>query len=81
MLRKADFANDQEAIHWVLGFMKEGRAATFADRVIRHEERKNTARFVDWKAFREEFVRTFCPKNEATLAIMKLESEGYFQGK
>jgi hypothetical protein len=29
----------------------------------------------------EEFVATFCPENEATMALMRLESDRYYQGK
>jgi hypothetical protein len=29
----------------------------------------------------EKFVSTFCPENEATTALMRLESNRYFQGK
>jgi hypothetical protein len=29
----------------------------------------------------EEFTSTFCPENEATIALMRLKSDHYFQGK
>jgi hypothetical protein len=29
----------------------------------------------------EEFTATFCPENEATTALMQLESEPYYQGR
>jgi hypothetical protein len=29
----------------------------------------------------EEFVSTFCPENKATMALMRLESDRYFQAK
>jgi hypothetical protein len=29
----------------------------------------------------EEFAATFCPENEATTALMQLESNRYYQGK
>jgi hypothetical protein len=37
--------------------------------------------FASWDKFREEFTATFCPENEATTALMRLESDHYFQGK
>jgi hypothetical protein len=37
--------------------------------------------FASWSKFTEEFVLTFCPENEATTALMQLESDHYFQGK
>jgi hypothetical protein len=37
--------------------------------------------FASWSDFTEEFVLVFCPENEATTALMRLESDRYFQGK
>jgi hypothetical protein len=37
--------------------------------------------FTSWSDFTEEFVLTFFPENEAAMALMQLESNGYFQGK
>jgi hypothetical protein len=37
--------------------------------------------FADWTDFTSEFRSTFCPENEATSALMRLESDRYFQGQ
>jgi hypothetical protein len=37
--------------------------------------------FASWDEFREEFTAAFCPENEASTALMRLESDRYFQGK
>jgi hypothetical protein len=37
--------------------------------------------FASWREFTEECVSTFCPENEATTALMRLESDRYFQAK
>jgi hypothetical protein len=37
--------------------------------------------FTSWDELREEFMVVFCPKNKATTALMRLESDCYFQGK
>jgi hypothetical protein len=37
--------------------------------------------FTDWTDFTSEFMSTFCPENEATSALMCLESDRYFQGQ
>jgi hypothetical protein len=37
--------------------------------------------FASWDEFREEFMAAFCPENEATTALMRLELFRYFQGK
>jgi hypothetical protein len=37
--------------------------------------------FADWMDFTSEFRSTFCPENEATSALMRLESDRYYQGQ
>jgi hypothetical protein len=37
--------------------------------------------FAFWSKFKEKFTLAFCPENEATTALMWLESNHYFQGK
>jgi hypothetical protein len=37
--------------------------------------------FASWNDFTEGFVSMFCPENEATTALMQLESDRYYQGK
>jgi hypothetical protein len=37
--------------------------------------------FADWTDFTSEFMTTFCPENEATSALICLESDRYFQGQ
>jgi hypothetical protein len=37
--------------------------------------------FASWSDFTEEFALAFCPENETTTALMRLESDHYFQGK
>jgi hypothetical protein len=39
-LRPSDFDNDLIRINWTLSFMKSGRAAAFADRLITHQTKK-----------------------------------------
>jgi hypothetical protein len=64
-------------IYWALSYFKGGRVATFTERIIWQEMRS----FASWDKFREEFTAAFCPENEATTALMRLESDRYFQGK
>jgi hypothetical protein len=61
--------------------MKADRAATFADRALRHEAKFGQYRYSVWSLFRAVFVENFCPENEATTALMRLESDRYFQGR
>jgi hypothetical protein len=68
-------------IHWALSYFKGGRAATFAERIIRQEMRSGKMCFASWDEFRDEFTAAFCPENEATTALMRLESDRYFQAK
>jgi hypothetical protein len=80
-LSQSDFVEDQVWIHWALSYFKGGHAATFAERVIRQEMRSGKMCFASWDEFREEFTAAFCLENEATTALMRLESDRYFQGK
>jgi hypothetical protein len=37
--------------------------------------------FASWRKSTEEFALTFCPENEATTALMRLESDRHPQAK
>jgi hypothetical protein len=81
LLSQSYFVEDQVCIHWALSYFKGGRAANFAERIIRQEMRTGKMCFTSWDKFREEFTAAFCPENEATTMLMRLESDRYFQGK
>jgi hypothetical protein len=76
-----DFINKQMCIHWALSYFKGGRVVSFAKRILRQELRSGKMCFASWSKFTEEFTSMFCPENEATTALMRLESNRYFQGK
>jgi hypothetical protein len=80
-LTQSDFINKQVRIHWALSYFKDRRAASFAERILRQELRSGKMCFASWHNFTEEFAATFCPENEATTALMRLESDRYYQGK
>jgi hypothetical protein len=80
-LTQLDFVEDQVCIHWALSYFKGGRAANFAEHIIWQEMRTGKICFTSWDKFREEFTVAFCPENQATTALMRLESDRYFQGK
>ena len=80
-LAPQQFADEAMMVHWALTFMKSGRAALFAQRVLRSEERFGVPRYLDWKSFRAAFAAEFCPKNETQLALAKLETSAYHQGR
>jgi hypothetical protein len=80
-LSQSDFVEDQVHIHWALSYFKGGHAATFAEHIIRQEMRTGKMCFASWDEFREEFTAAFCPENKTTTALMRLESDRYFQGK
>jgi Retrotransposon gag protein len=75
------FQDDQAKIHWALSFMKSGRAALHANRVLQKETSEALPAFVSWRGFELDFIAKFCPKNEATVALTKLESTRYYQGR
>jgi hypothetical protein len=74
-LSQSDFVEDQVRIHWALSYFKGGRAATFAERIIWQEMRTRKMCFASWEEFREQFMAAFCPENEATTVLMRLESD------
>jgi hypothetical protein len=81
LLTALDFVDEQVRIYWALSYFKGGRAASFAERILRQELRSGKMCFASWSEFTEEFTSMFCPENEATTALMWLESDRYFQGK
>jgi hypothetical protein len=74
-LSQSDFVEDQVHIHWALSYFKGGRVATPAECIIRQEMRTGKMCFASWDKFREEFTAAFCPENEATTMLMRLESD------
>jgi hypothetical protein len=80
-LTASDFVDEQVHIHWALSYFKGGRVASFAERILRQELQSGKMCFVLWREFTEEFASMFCPENEATMALMQLESDQYFQAK
>jgi hypothetical protein len=66
---------------YTLSYFKGGRTANFAERILRQEMRSGKMCFASWHNFTEEFAATFCPENEATTALMRLESDRYYQCK
>jgi hypothetical protein len=64
-----------------MSYMKAGRASLFKERVLREEFRTHTTKFQTWSEFRDAFVAEFCPKNETQLAVAKLETTSYYQGR
>jgi hypothetical protein len=74
-------ATHKVRIHWALSYFKGGRVVNVAERIIRQEMQTGKMCFALWDGFREKFMAVFCPENEATTALMRLESDRYFQGK
>jgi hypothetical protein len=61
--------------------MKSGRAALYANSILRNEASRHVPSFLSWRDFEGGFTSKFCPKNEATAALTKLESTRYYQGR
>src|SRR6266853_1590435 len=61
--------------------MKSGRAALHANCILRKEASDDLLAFFSWRDFEKDFSAKFCPKNEATAALTKLESTRYYQGQ
>jgi hypothetical protein len=80
-LTQSDFVDEQVSIHWALSYFKGGHAASFAEHILQQELRSGKMYFASWHNFTEKFVVMFCPENEATMALMRLKSDRYYQGK
>jgi hypothetical protein len=61
--------------------MKIGRAKLFAQRVVHYRVANGMPKFNTWDEFRSAFITEFCPKNETGLALARLETEKYYEGK
>jgi hypothetical protein len=81
LLTASDCVDEQVRIHWVLSYFKGGCAASFAEHILWQELSLEKMCFMSWSDFMEGFTSAFCPENEATTALMQLESDCYFQGK
>jgi hypothetical protein len=80
-LTQSDFVNEQVCIHWALLYFKGRRVASFAEHIFWQKLQSGKMCFASWHDFTEEFASTFCPENEATTALMRHESNRYYQGK
>src|SRR5215471_625594 len=52
-----------------------------ADRVLHSEQRTGVQRYSTWDDFQKVFIAEFCPKNEVQLALARLETPNYYQGR
>lgn len=77
-LNADSFTNDRQRVHWALSYFKTGRAAKFADRILRAEPGKGP-QLSTWKDFEREFVQRFCETNERVHALTKLEGTSWHQ--
>jgi hypothetical protein len=79
-----EFPDDQTKIIWAMSYMKADRAQKWTAQVFRWEQQADSEnsgqnKFLDWEDFREEFRKEFTPSHADTLAINRLESNGYYQ--
>jgi hypothetical protein len=81
LLTASDFADDQVHIHWALSYFKSRHAATFSEHTVRQEMWMGKMAFTSCDEFTAEFTSLFCPENKSTTALMRLESEWYFQAR
>jgi hypothetical protein len=61
--------------------MKSGRASDFASDLVEYAETNGCDYYADWPAFRIAFIENFLPTNKSTAAILRLESDRFYQGK
>ena len=75
------FPDEEKTVHWAVSYMKTGRAALFAQRVIRYQATYKKPRFATWADFRKTFIVEFTPRDERRSALARLETTRYYQGK
>ena len=73
------FADYRKQIHWVMSFMKSGRAALWAHRILREEKLSGRPFFATWKQFLTGYEEYFTPPHAVETALTRLESTLYFQ--
>jgi membrane peptidoglycan carboxypeptidase len=61
--------------------MKSEHTTLHVNRILRKEASDNLPAFFSRRDFETDFSAKFCPKNEATAALTKLESVHYYQGR
>jgi hypothetical protein len=61
--------------------MKSGRASEFTSNLVEYAETNGHDYYADWPAFHVAFIENFLPANESTAAILRLESDCFYQGK
>jgi hypothetical protein len=61
--------------------MKSGCAALYANHILQKEASEDLPTFFSWREFERDFSSKFCPRNEATAALTKIESTCYYQGR
>jgi hypothetical protein len=81
LLTQLDFIDEQLRIHWALSYFKGRHVASFAEHILWQKLWSGKICFASWHKFIKEFTSTFCPENKATIALMQLESDRYYQGK
>jgi hypothetical protein len=80
-LCSGNFADDQAKILWVLSYMKSRHASDFTSDLVEYAETDRCDYYVDWPMFHIAFIENFLPANESTAAILRLESDCFYQGK
>jgi len=79
-LAPQQFASEHKKVSWAYSFMKSGHAALFINHMLRSEMQNNKIQYATWVEFWKVFQEEFCLKNEAQLALAKLETLTYYQG-
>lgn len=78
-LRPDDFPDVSARIGWILSYMTSGRARTWRDTAITHRAMYGGYSWLSEKSFFEAFESEFFPVAESEAALIKLESNGYYQ--
>jgi hypothetical protein len=75
------FPNDKKKMYWVLSSFKKDCAATWANSTLHWVEHHGCQCHMTWAKFIKDYISHFCPLNERTTVMIKLETRQYYQNK
>jgi len=73
------FKDKQAKIHWPCPSWSPDVQPLYANSILQNEASRHVPSFLSWWDFEGGFTSKFCPKNEVTAALTKLESTRYYQ--
>jgi hypothetical protein len=64
----------------MLSYIKSGRAATFTQSLLHNKTKTGCSEYLNFVKFLDVFEAEFCPEDEKTHSLMRLEPDRFYQG-